>query len=348
MQREATKPSIYIQRRLVRAMLLILAVIGGGTFGYWLLEGWPVLDAFYMTIITMTTVGYGETRPLSTGGRLFTVTLIVTSITLAGYAVSILAAFIVEGEFYRIIRERRMDNRITKLKDHIILCGGGRTGKHIAEEFHRTHTPFVLVERDPDVVASVQPIGDFPYLLADATDDETLLLAGIERAKGLVATLGADKDNVFIVLSARALNPRLRIIARVIEEGNAGKLHKAGADETVSPNMIGGMRMASVMLRPAVVTFLDEMLRVPDQTLRIEEVHVERVPWLVNKTLGESNIRQRTGMLVVAIKEVGRHYKFNPGPETRLEQGDVLIVMGTPDQIHGLQRQETSEPPRNR
>ncbi|NDJ77824.1 MAG: potassium channel protein [Chloroflexi bacterium] len=326
---------------LLRAVVLIVSVVGGGTVGYTLLEGWNVLDSLYMTIITMTTVGYGEISPLSEGGRVFTIALIITSIGLAGYAVSTLAAFVVEGEFYRIIRERRMDQRITHLSEHVIVCGGGRTGKYIVEEFHRTRTLFVLIEQSLDVIEHVQQqIGDFPYLVADATDDDTLRLAGIDRARGLVAALGEDKDNVFIVLSARALNARLRIIARVNDEDNMSKLHKAGANELVSPNAIGGLRMASIMLRPVVVAFLDEMLRVSDQPLRIEEVHVDKVPNLIGKTLVDADIGRRTGMLVMAVRNRDGRHQFNPGARTVLQQGDILIVVGTPEQLEALHRSE--------
>lgn len=325
------------QLRLVRALMLIVAVVGGGTLGYMLIEGWNALDALYMTVITMTTVGYGETQPLSENGRLFTLGLIVTSFGLAGYAVSTLAAFIVEGELAHMIRERRMDQRIAKLENHIVLCGAGRTGIHIADEFHRTQTPFVLVERDRAVLSeALEMIGPVPYVQGDATHDETLELAGIVRARGLVAALGEDKDNVFLVLSARAMNPGLRIVARVIDESNTGKLKKAGADEIVSPNAIGGLRMASVMLRPTVVSFLDEMLRVPDQTLRVEEVHSESIPRAIGETLGKLNIARRTGMLVMAIKPAAGGYHFNPGADTVLHAGDVLIVVGTPEQLHKL------------
>lgn len=325
------------QRRLVAALVLILTLVGGGTLGYMLLEGWSVLDALYMTVITMATVGYGETRPLSDAGRGFTIALIITSLMLAGYAVSTLAAFIAEGEFARLLRERNMDQRISKLDNHIILCGAGRTGKHIAQEFFRTQTPFVLVEHDITVVQdALELIGPCPYLVADATLDETLQTVGIERARGLVAALGEDKDNVFLVLSARAMNPKLRIVSRVIDESNTGKLKKAGADEIVSPNAIGGLRMASVMLRPTVVSFLDEMLRVPDQTLRVEEVHAKNLPRAVGRTLGDLHIGRNTGMLVMAIKPGTGGYRFNPGADTVLRAGDVLIVVGTPDQIAKL------------
>lgn len=229
-----------------------------------------------------------------------------------------------------------MDQRIARLTNHIILCGGGRTGRYIAEEFYRTGTTFVLVEQNQAVLDDVLQLGDIPFLQDDATQDETLQLAGIDRARGLIAALGEDKDNVFLVLTARALNPRLRIVARLNDEANAGKLRKAGADEVVSPNVIGGLRMASVMLRPAVVSFLDEMLRVPNQTLRVDEVHLEQFPHLVGKTLGEAEIARRTGMLVMAIKPTTGGYQFNPGANTLLRAGDILIVVGTREQIDRL------------
>lgn len=329
------------QRRMLRAVLLILLVISSGTIGYMVLEGWNLLDALYMTIITMTTVGYGETNPLDSSGRLFTIGLLIASIGIAGYAISIIATFVVEGEFARIIRERRMDHRIAHLEHHIILCGGGRIGKYIAHEFAQTQTPFVLIERDREVLqAALDLVPDTPYIQADATQDETLQLAGIARANGLVAALGDDKENVFLVLTARALNPRLRIVARAVDETSTSKLKKAGADEIVSPNLIGGLRMASVMLRPAVVSFLDEMLRVPNQTLRVDEVHVRSLPHAVGQTLGAIEVPRRTGMLVLAIKSPSGGYRFNPAPDTLLKEDDILILIGTPQQIAHLRELE--------
>jgi voltage-gated potassium channel len=328
--------AVNFRPRLVYSVLLLLGVVVVGTLGYHFLEGWPILDALYMTIITMGTVGYGETHPLDSNGRLFTMFLIIASLGIAGYALTVVGTFIVEGELYQIIRGRRMDKRITNLADHIIICGGGRVGRVVAEECYKTHTSFVLVEKDPETLQHTPTSYDFLRLQGDATEDDTLKLAGIARARGLIATLGEDKDNVFVVLTARSLNPKLRIIARAGDEKNIEKLLKAGADEVVSPNMVGGMRMASVMLRPAVVTFLDQMLRVSSQTLRIEEVHVDKIPGLVGKTLAGADIRQRTGMLVVALMSRNREYQFNPSGQTLLKSGDVLMVMGTPEQIAAL------------
>lgn len=322
--------------RLLYPLLLIVTVAAVGTAGYHFIEGWSFLDSLYMTIITMGTIGYGETHPLSPTGRAFTIFLIISSLGIAGYAITSFGAFIVEGELYNVIRGRRMDRRLTNLKNHIILCGGGRVGLAIADECYKTRTPFVIIEQDQEALQHILQIGDVLYLEGDATRDETLRLAGIERATGLVAALGEDKDNVFIVLSARSLNPKLRIVSRVTDEKNTEKLLKAGADEVVSPTMIGGLRMASVMLRPTVVNFLDQMLRVTDQTLRVEEIHVDQVAGLIGKTLAQADLRGRTGMLVVALKPHGSTPQFNPNGQTVLKAGDILIVMGTPDQIASL------------
>jgi voltage-gated potassium channel len=322
--------------RLFYSVILLVGVVIVGTLGYHILEGWPWLDALYMTIITMGTVGYGETHPLDANGRIFTMFLIIASLGIAGYALTTVGTFIVEGELYQVIRGRRMDKRITNLSNHVILCGGGRVGRSVADECHKTRTPFVVIEQDEVALQHVLELDDIPYLQGDATQDEILLLAGIERAKGLIAALGEDKDNVFIVLSARSLNPRLRIVARATEEKNIGKLRKAGADEVVSPNVIGGLRMASVMLRPTVVNFLDQMLRVTGETLRVEEVHVDKVPGLVGKTLAGADIRQRYGMLVVALRSREGRHQFNPSGQTLLQSGDILIVMGTPEQIAAI------------
>ena len=319
--------------RLLYAITIILIVIGSGTMGYAVLEGWSLVDSLYMTIITMTTVGYGEIRPLSETGRLFTIGLIITSIGVAGYVFSALTAFIVEGEVRRILRGRKMDKQIAKLKDHIILCGMGRTGLHIVEEFARSNTPFVVIEQDLEALEEADHIPNLLYLQQDATQDETLLAAGVKQARGLVTTLSEDKDNVFVVLCARSLNPKLQIISRLVEEKNTELLRKAGADQIVSPDAIGGMRMASVMLRPAVVSFLDEMLRVTGQSLRMEEIRVDDFPALLDRSLGEINIRKRTGTLVVAIKSQKHGYQFNPGAQTLLHSGDILIVMGTEEQL---------------
>jgi voltage-gated potassium channel len=335
--RRLNPPSaVSLRPRFITSFALLFGVIIIGTLGYHVLEGWSLLDSLYMTVITMGTVGYGETHPLDANGRLFTILLIITSLGLAGYAITVIGRFIVEGEFYQIIRGRRMDQRITHLTNHIIICGGGRVGRAIADECFKTRAAFVLVEQDPEALQHSPNAESILHLQGDATEDDTLKLAGITHARGLFAALGEDKDNVFVVLTARSLNPRLRIVARATDEKNVEKLLKAGADEVVSPNMIGGLRMASVMLRPTVVNFLDQMLRLSNQTLRIEEVHIDKTPSLIGKTLAGADLRQRTGMLVVALITASGEYQFNPSGQTLLNSGDILMVMGTPEQVAAL------------
>ena len=317
---------------MIKAIFLSLSVISFGTTGYYVLEGWSITDSLYMTIITMTTVGYGETYPLNQHGKLFTITLILMSVGIVGYVFSTIAAFIVSGEVRHIIRGRRMDKQIENLRDHIILCGMGRIGLRMAEEFVRAKTPFVVIEQNEE---SLEELSSFniPYLKQDATQEDTLLDAGIKRARGLVTILGEDKDNVFVVLCARSLNPDLYIVARLVEEHNEVHLRKAGANRIVSPDAIGGTRMASIVLRPSVVEFWDEMERVTGETLRLEEMRVDTYPRLSDRTLGDINIRKRTGALVLAIKSKTAGYQFNPGASTPLHMGDVLIVVGTGEQV---------------
>lgn len=329
-------PNYSMRIRIYKAVLLMFAVTITGTLGYHFIEGWSLLDGLYMTVITFATVGYGETFPLTQGGRIFTIFLIIFSIGIVGYALSTLAAFIIEGEFNRILRGRKMDKHIANLKNHFILCGTGPTGKSIAEEFFKTKTPFLVIDQMEESIQKLLQIGDIPYLKGDATQDSILQMAKIEQARGLVTVLGEDKDNVFVVLTARSLNPGLRIVSRVIDEHNSAKLKIAGADDIVSPNAIGGMRMASIMLRPSVVTFLDAMLRVPDQTVRMEEYTVYDKSPVLGQTLGEANLGRKFGLLVVAIKPYDKEYIFNPGADTRLKKNDILFVMGTREQIEKL------------
>jgi voltage-gated potassium channel len=332
------------QLRLLRALGLFVTALLAGTLGYHRLEGWSLLDGLYMTVITMTTIGYGEIQPLSQTGQVFTIFLSLVSIGIGGYAISAAAAFVVEGDLQRIIRGRKMDKQIAQLEDHIIVCGAGRVGMQVVAEFHKTRTPFVVIEHDPEEIEALKRFGDILYLQGDATKDASLRLAGIERARGLVVALADDKDSAFVVLTARSLRPDLRIVTRMTEEENAEKLRRVGANAIASPNAIGGMRLASLMIRPTVVAFLDEMLYVPGATLRMEEVALDGVSSLIGQTLGEADIGRQTGLLVVAIRSSDGQLLFNPGAQVKLKEGDILIVIGTPDQLATLRRGHTGMP----
>lgn len=326
----------YFERKLLSVGASVVFISLMGVCGYIWIEGWSLLDAVYMTVITLATIGYGETRPLSPEGRIFTIFLILTGLGIIGYGLSIFAAFIVEGQLGRLIKRRRMEQRLRELSGHYIICGAGETGRCIAEEFNKTQQPFVVIEKRRDSIEKINS-KNLCYILGDATRDAVLQQAGIERACGLISTLDSDRDNLFVVLTARSLNSGLRIVSRVVEAESERKLITAGANSVVSPNRIGGLRMASVMLRPTVVSFLDVMMRREDLTLRIEEVALLPSSSLVGKTLAQSEIRAKTGLIVIAILKQPEHsYIYNPVFSTMLEAGDILIVMGDTSQINRL------------
>lgn len=337
--------SLLGQLRVVRALVLFILVAIVGAIGFNQLEEWNFYEAFYVTVITMTTIGYGDLSPQSFFGRLFAIVLSLFAIGIGGYAITSVASFVIEGNLHRFIQGKKVDKQIVKMNNHYILCGTGQLGKQIAVEFYKTQVQFVVIERDPLVLEELLREIDIPYVQGDATQDEALHLAGIERAKGLVAALSDDKDNVFIVLSAHSLNPDLRIISRMNLEKNRNKLEKAGADTIISPNGVSGRRMVSEMLHSEVVTLLDEMLRAEQQTgqtLRLEELYVDeiKVPVLAerlnNGELSITDIGQRTDLMVVAVKreqpDSGDPYIYTPKGNTKLQHGDVLIVIATPEQ----------------
>lgn len=325
----------FYRKRVLTAISLVVGIIIVGISGYHFIEGWGFLDSIYMTVITITTIGYGETHPLTTKGRIFTIFLILGGISIIGYGFSVIASFIIEGELAGLIGRRRMHKALEKLSNHYILCGLGETGRIIAQEFIQTKTPFVVIEFNTAKVELAKELG-VPFIVGDATKDSNLLAAGIKRAHGLISSLHSDKDNVFVVLTARALNKDLRIVSRAVEQESEHKLKIAGADNIVSPNYIGGLRMASVMIRPTVVGFLDVMMRDP-ATIRIEGIAISKHSSIVGKTLQQSNISHKTGLIVIAIKRVNNeNYLYNPRLDTIIEAEDSLVVMGDINQVESL------------
>ena len=314
------------------AMLLMLAA---GTAGYVLIEGWPAFDALYMTVITLGTIGYGETHELHTAGRVFTMLLIFSGLGIAAYSFSVMTAFIVEGDLSDVLRRRKMESRIAKLHGHYIVCGAGFTGKAVLEELHKTQRPFVVIERDEARARELEEKG----LLAirdDASRELVLEQAGVARAKGLFCCLGSDRDNVFIALTARTLSQTVRIVSELHDESARNMLVRGGADSVVSSEHIGGLRMASEMIRPAAVGFLDSMIRDRGSAYRFEEIPLRAGSPLVGRELGSIKPRPGESPVVLAVKDSGGGYAINPSADRRLAQDDVLVVLGSTDEVGKL------------
>lgn len=329
-----------LRQRVVVVLVALVGIMAIGTLGYMFIEGWSGFDALYMTVITLATVGYGEIHPLSTPGRMYTIALILVGLGVMGYGLSTVTAFLVGGELTDILGKRKMERKIESLRDHVVLVGAGETGKHVAEELLKTTTPFVIIERDPAQVAALARLGKVLYVVGDATESVVLQQARIESARGLITSVPSDKDTLFVILTARELNPALRIVSRVIAEESRHKFLKAGADVVVSSNLIGGLRMASEMLRPHVVSFLDAMLHeTAGTTIRVEEVQIPPdSPWL-GRTLGEAQIREKVGIVVFGLLQAATgKYLFNPALTFRLSAGDVLIGCADRDQLDSFRR----------
>jgi voltage-gated potassium channel len=329
-----------VYQKFVLTIILIVLVSFGGTVGYQIIEGWSFIEALYMTIITISTVGFKEVGQLSNAGRIFTIFLILGGIIVITSGISLIFSSIIEGTFGEIIRRQRMEKKLAKIKNHFIICGFGAVGEDVVNEFIRENKPFVLIEKDKNVLNKL--LKEFPgiiFVIGDATDDEILKNAQIEKAKGILAVLGKTADNLYICLSARSLNPKLRIIARVIESESIDKLKKAGADYVFSPEKIGGIRLAAAALKPAVTSFLDAIIRGEYLDLVLNEVEVQEHSSIVRKTLKESEISKNIGIIISAIKSANTDKLiFNPSSKTIVNPSDILIVFGSSDQIKQLKK----------
>ncbi|MFC1515101.1 potassium channel family protein [Candidatus Omnitrophota bacterium] len=323
------------------AVFLMLILVSVGTAGYVNIEAWSPLESLYMTIITMSTVGFKEVGELSPYGKLFTIFLIIGSVGTFAYAVTTIVTFIIEGQFGFITRRITMEKKIAALKDHFIICGTSTVAQEVIKEFQTAKVAFLVIAQKG--IQGLESIfKDVIYLEEDPTSDETLQNARISQAKGLVSCLDTDKENLFVVLSSRTLNPNLNIISLAKEETCIGKLLKAGCNNVILPEVIGGRRMASMVLRPQVLSFLDVMTTTTQEglSLKLEELQVPSRSSLANTTLADAHIPQKTGLLVVAVKKKAG-FLFNPSSSTSIEPEDVLIVLGKDEQIEKL-RQITS------
>ncbi len=323
--------SMDIKRQFYTLILIIFSVFLFGTLGYELIEKWGFLDAVYMTTITLATIGYGETHPLSDTGRVFTIILIIGGLSVFSYGLLTITTMIAEGELQRLLRRGRMDKEIARLKEHYIVCGSGELGEHIIGELLQTKRPFVIVDKEINNISKFNN-RELLYILGDAADDKALLEAGIKTAKGIFCCLPFDKDNLFVVLTARELNEEIRIVTKCVEDLSEQKFIRAGADKTVSTNRIGGLRMASEMVRPTAASFLDGMLR-DKKGVRFEEIVIKEASKIAGKTILASGIYEETGASVVAIRSGTSEFLYNPRGSTVINKNDTLVVLGTVEQI---------------
>jgi voltage-gated potassium channel len=307
-----------------------------GTIGYVLIEGWGPWDAFYMTVITVTTVGYGEVHPLSEAGRAFTVVVLLTGVGAFFYAFTLFMTLLAQGGLLEGRERKRLVRMLDKLQDHFILCGFGRMGEIIAHEFARQKVPFVVIERNPERMHLAMEQG-FLAVEADASNEEVLRRVRIDRARGFVAAVSTDAENVYAVLSARLLKPDLFIVGRAETEDSRVKLKRAGADRVISPYHLGGLQLAQTALRPAVVDFVQLATSSENMDLNLEQVHIVDGSPLAGQNLVDAGLRQRFGVVVVGIRRADGRMDFNPAPETAIRPGDDLVVLGRAASLKDLE-----------
>lgn len=330
-----------VRDRLLVIAALLFACLAVGTAGYRWIEGWPLFDALYMTVITIGTVGYGEVHPLSAEGRVFTMFLIVVGIGFFTYGFTAITAIVVEGELSKAFRRMRMESKIAQLSGHFVICGAGHTGGVVCAELKKTGRTFVVVDHDAAAIAQLEErLGfDLLHIVGDGSEDSVLLRAGVMNAAGVFAVLATDQDNAFVVLSAKGLNPKAKVLACQKTLGVREKLLRSGADGVVDPEFIGGLRLASEMIRPVTVGFLDSMLRAKDAHFRFDEISVPSDSPMVGKPFREIKGAEGSAPLVVAVVAAGSDsYELNPSVERPVRAGDRLVILGETEALGGLRK----------
>lgn len=317
-------------------LLLVAAVTGLGTAGYMVIEGWGLWDAFFMTVISVTTVGYGYVHPLSGAGEAWTAVVLFAGILTLFYTAFVLMGMVVDGTLRVGFEQRRFTRMLDELTNHFIICGFGRIGSTVADEFRRQGVPYVVVERDPEKVHEIIAAGGLA-VEADASREEVLQRVGLMRARGLIAAVSTDAENVYAVLTARVMRPDLFIIARVESEDAEHKLRRAGADRVISPYTLGAIQMAHTALRPAVVDFMRLATSSEHLDLSAEQIELSARSPLAGRSIRDSELRQRFGVIVVAIRRESGRMEFNPSPEAIMQPGDQLVLLGSAEQLRQLE-----------
>ena len=323
--------------KLKLSLFFLILTIAFGTSGYVIIEGMTPFEAFYMTVITISSVGFSEIKPLSDIGRWITIVIIVLGISLLTYTLGQVARIFVEGELRRVLGRRKLEKQIAELKDHYIICGYGRIGQIIVRELQNAKIPLVVIEQDQASIETLEA-GHILYLNMDATSDDALTAAGLDTARGLVTAVSSDADNVFIALSAKGMRPDIFILARASDVKNESKLLRAGASRVVCPYQMGGRRMAEILHKPTVVDFLDQTMMHSELGLQMEEAVIAENSPITGKTVVSSNLRQEFGVIIVAIKRRSGEMVFNPGPGEMFNAGDVIVVIGKKGELRRMSK----------
>jgi len=330
---------IDVYRKIKFTAALVILVFTIGTIGFHFIEGWTYFEAFFMTLITVSTIGYGELHPLSQLGRYFDVAIIIMGVGTVAYSFMAITQLIIDGEAQRLLGRRRLDNKINAMSGHYIICGNGRIGSLISQELSKSCKKFVIIDSNSEALAGQE---DFPHLVGDATREDLLEKAGIKQAKGLIATASSDVTNVYITLIAKELNPSIFVLARAENDYSIRNLKRAGADKVISPYIIGGRHMANIILKPTVMDFIELATGDSEFVFQMEGFRLEAGSDLIGKTLKDSQIRQELGLVIVAIKSPCDGMVFNPPADYRMAENDVLVCIGEDDALAALARQAKS------
>ena len=323
-------------RHLIFSFSILILIVAAGTIGYMMIEGWPFVDALYMTVITISTVGFKEVNQVGEGGRIFTMVLVFSGVGFTLYVAAAVVQFMVEGRIRIIMGRRRLNKKIDRLKNHYIVCGYGRIGRVLCRHLKRANIDVAVIERDSGQIPVMDEDGVL-YIVGEATDENSLIKAGIERAKAVVAALATDTDNVFLVLTARQLVPELLIMARASQETAKIKLRAAGANYVESPYEMGAVSMAHRIIRPTVTSFLDLAFAHKRKDIQMEEIPVSNASELVNVQLKDSGIRQNYNLIIIAIKKADGNMLFNPSFEAVIAPNDTVIAVGEVDNLQKLE-----------
>ncbi|NRA91451.1 MAG: potassium channel protein [Psychroserpens sp.] len=322
--------------KIFTAVLLLLLLVVIGVIGFMITANYSFVDALYMTVITISTVGYKEVQPPDVDAKLFTIFLIVASVVILGYAITVITEYILSKNDLNVLKKKKMQKKISELNNHIIICGFGRNGKQAAAKLNTYNKPFVIIEKDKEIIERHED-QDMPFIFGNANEDETLIEAGVERANTLICALPNDADNLFVVLSARQINKKMNIISRASQETSYNKLKLAGANNVILPDMIGGDHMASLVVVPDLVEFIDNLGIVGERNINVEEVIVDQLYDTSEvKTIRDLDLRRQTGCTVIGFKDGKGEYLVNPEADTKLIAGSKIIVLGRPEQIQRL------------